>query len=131
MIDNYRLQKIESTIAKTLSEMLVMHTVRDPRINPLVTVSYAKISSDLRSGVIGISGYMSKTALRKSIAGLNSAAGFLQSHLAKQIRMRTIPRLRFVEDTSLKRGFETVQKIGFHNRSAEQAADIAGTSSNR
>lgn len=110
-MDSHRLRRVESLIVRVLSEMLAKRMVRDPRVNQMVTFSYAKISPDLHKGEIGIAGYMSKTALRKSATGLNHAAGFMQSYIAKQIRIRTIPHLHFVIDTALGRGFETVQKL--------------------
>lgn len=110
-MNNHRLSRIESLIMRVLSEMTAKRMVRDPRVNPLVTFSYAKISPDLHNGEVGIAGYMSKTALRKSATGLNHAAGYMQSYIAKQIRIRTVPHLHFVVDTALGRGFETVRKL--------------------
>jgi ribosome-binding factor A len=37
--------------------------------------------------------------------GLKSAAPYLQSELNKRVRLRRMPKLRFVYDTSLDRGF--------------------------
>jgi len=39
-------------------------------------------------------------------AGLNSAAGHLHNLLFKRLRIHTVPRLHFVHDTSVERGFE-------------------------
>lgn len=113
-MDSHRQQKLESLIIRVLSEITAKRMVRDPRISPLITFSYVKISSDLRNGEVGVSGYMSRTALRKSVLGLNHAAGFMQLHLSKEVRMRSIPRLRFVVDQSLEKGFDTVQRINRH-----------------
>lgn len=110
-MDSHRLQRIESSVIRVLSEMLSRQLVRDPRVNRLVTISYAKISRDLGHGEVGVAGYMSKTALRKSAEGLNSAAGFAQRYLGKHIRIRSIPQLHFMVDTSLEKGFEILQKI--------------------
>jgi ribosome-binding factor A len=45
------------------------------------------------------------------VEGLQSAAGFIQSQLAKMMRIRQTPRLRFHEDQGIREGFELVQKI--------------------
>jgi ribosome-binding factor A len=37
---------------------------------------------------------------------LNSAAGHLHNLLFKRLRIHTVPRLHFVHDTSVERGFE-------------------------
>ena len=113
-MENIRLKRIESEIMKVLSEVIAKRLVRDPRVNPLTTIVYAKVSPDLQHGVIGVSGYMSKTALKKSIIGLNNAAGFLQSYICSQIRIRTVPHLSFRLDKSLETGFNLVHKIEEH-----------------
>jgi len=110
-MEENRRRRIEATLTKALSAALSRQLVRDPRINALVTISYVKVSPDIRHATVGVSGYMSKTALKKSIAGLNNASGFLQTHLSHEMRMRSTPRLRFVRDTSLESGFELIRKI--------------------
>ena len=41
---------------------------------------------------------------QEGVAALNSAAGFLRSLLAKNISLRTTPKLKFIYDNSLVRG---------------------------
>ena len=41
-------------------------------------------------------------------AGLDSAAGFLRSRLAHELRLRRIPELRFLHDPSLAEGAHTL-----------------------
>jgi ribosome-binding factor A len=41
-------------------------------------------------------------------AGLDSAAGFLRSRLAAELRLRRIPELRFLHDPSLAEGAHTL-----------------------
>jgi ribosome-binding factor A len=46
-----------------------------------------------------------------AVEGLTRAAGFLQSRLAKRVRMRLTPKLIFVADRGIKEGFELNEKI--------------------
>jgi ribosome-binding factor A len=46
-----------------------------------------------------------------AIEGLQSAAGFIQSELARALQTRVTPRLRFHRDTGLREGFDLIQKI--------------------
>jgi ribosome-binding factor A len=43
--------------------------------------------------------------------GLQSAAGFIQAHLAGLMHIRQTPRLRFHEDLGIREGFDMIQKI--------------------
>ena len=54
---------------------------------------------------------MNKKETEKGVTGLESAAGFIQTKLSKKLRLRVFPRLTFIHDTSLKDGFEMVQKL--------------------
>lgn len=47
----------------------------------------------------------------EATAGLQRAAGFIQSRIAKRIRMRLTPRLVFVADHGIKEGFELNERI--------------------
>ena len=49
--------------------------------------------------------------LEKGVAGLNSAAGFIQSSIAKKLRIRQFPKLTFVVDSGMKEGFAMVKKL--------------------
>ena len=49
--------------------------------------------------------------LENGVAGLNNAAGFIQSSIAKKMRIRKFPRLTFIVDSGMKEGFHMVQKL--------------------
>lgn len=82
---------------------LVQGEMKDPRIG-MVTVSRAEISPDLAHAKVFITllddGHDLPTCLRV----LNNAAGFLRRELAKRLRLRIVPQLRFVHDESVVRG---------------------------
>ena len=54
---------------------------------------------------------MADNQLNKGVAGLQNAAGFIQSTIAKKLTIRKFPKLTFVADTSLKDGFNMVRKL--------------------
>lgn len=111
---SYRLQKLESSITRLLSVAVVQRAVRDPRINPLIAIFKTKLSKDLHYATVLVAGNISNRSLRKSVVGLNHAAGFLQQHIAHHMRMRNIPKLRFLADQSIAHGFDMVHKIEQH-----------------
>ena len=97
-----RSQRIADQIQRDLAE-LIAREVRDPRIG-LVTISGVQVSPDYAHAkvyftVIGSPGQQAE-------AGLNAAAGHLHNLLFRRLRIHTVPRLQFIEDTSVRRGFE-------------------------
>jgi ribosome-binding factor A len=69
------------------------------------------VSRDLSWAEVYVSTFKPEGNLSRGVLGLQSAAGFIQSQLAAVMRIRKTPRLRFYEDTSIREGFELVQKI--------------------
>ncbi len=54
---------------------------------------------------------MGKYKTKQGVQGLESAAGFIRSVLAKKLRLRQCPRLSFVYDESVRDGFSLSRKI--------------------
>jgi ribosome-binding factor A len=95
-------QRIADQIQRDLAELLRTE-VRDPRIG-LVTLSGVEVTPDYAHARVyfTVIGADAEVAAR----GLNSAAGHLHNLLFKRMRIHTVPRLTFVHDTSVERGFE-------------------------
>jgi ribosome-binding factor A len=95
-------QRIADQIQRDVAE-LIRSEVRDPRVG-LVTVSGVDVTPDYAHAKIyfTVIGADAEVAAR----GLNSAAGHLHNLLFKRLRLHTVPRLHFVHDTSVERGFE-------------------------
>lgn len=85
---------------------LIQGELQDPRIG-MVTVSRVEISRDMVHAKIFITLLDAEMSeghdLRNSLLGLNHAAGFLRRALAKRLRLRIVPQLRFVHDESVVR----------------------------
>lgn len=105
MSDYKRTDRIGDEIQKELS-MLIQREMKDPRIG-MVTISAVEVSRDLAHAVVFCT-FLGIDEDDKSVAQalkvLDGAQGFLRTQLAKRIRMRTIPKLRFKFDKSLVRG---------------------------
>jgi ribosome-binding factor A len=97
-----RQQRIADQIQRDLAE-LISREVRDPRVG-LVTLSGVEVSPDYAHAKVYFSVFGSDGA--QAAAGLNAAAGHLHHLLFKRLRIHTVPRLHFVLDTSVERGFE-------------------------
>ncbi|MFC1544226.1 30S ribosome-binding factor RbfA [Gemmatimonadota bacterium] len=82
----------------------VMETeIRDPRVG-FVTVTEVEISRDLAVAKVYVT--MAETEdPEDTMAGLQSAAGYLRKRLGEELRLRTVPEIRFLHDDSVDRGF--------------------------
>jgi len=107
----YRLERLGRLIQEKIGAMIVEGRIKDPRVDPFLSVSRVTVSRDLAWADVHISSFESEAKVEKGVAGLQSAAGFIQSQLNMQMHIRSTPKLRFHADTSLREGFDLVRKI--------------------
>lgn len=121
-MSGYRLVRLGEQIRGEIAEMILRGTIKDPRVSQFLTVNKVEVVSDLSYAKVFVSTFMTDSQLEKGVAGLQSAAGFIQSSIAKKLRIRQFPKLTFVADTSLKDGFYMVKKL---DELAKHDAEIA------
>lgn len=105
-----RTERLSSLIQRIIADE-IQRGLGDPRIAPLTSITRVEISADLSSAKVFVSVFGEDAAGRRTVRALASAAGHLRAVLADQISIRTVPRLTFKLDESLKRGFEVTQMI--------------------
>ncbi|MDR2467881.1 MAG: 30S ribosome-binding factor RbfA [Spirochaetaceae bacterium] len=98
-------------IQEKIGTLIIEGKIKDPRVDSFLTVTRVEVSRDISCADVFISSYKSAAGLEKGVAGLCSAAGFIQAKLNEQLRIRQTPRLRFHADNGLRDGFELNQKI--------------------
>src|SRR5512141_1484130 len=96
-----RVQKVAEAIREVVS-MAILAEIKDPRVRD-VTVTYVEVSPDLRHAKIHVSVMGDETQQKLTLAGLKSAAGFLQSKVAKRVDTRYTPRMDFYLDQGVKK----------------------------
>ena len=96
-----RPQKVADAIQKELSELL-RREVRDPRIG-MVTLTAVDVSPDFSHAKVLFTCLDAKHA-EEALRGLQRAAGFLRSQLARRLKLYATPELRFEYDESIERG---------------------------
>ena len=99
-----RVQKAAEAIREVVS-MAILTDLNDPRIRN-VTVTYVEVSPDMRHAKVHVSIMGDESQQKLTFHGLESAAGYLQSKIAKQIETRYTPRLQFMLDMGVKRSIE-------------------------
>ena len=107
----YRTERVGRLIQEKIGAMIVEGKIKDHRVNPFLSVSRVQVSRDFSWADVYISAFKPGTNPAKAVLGMQSAAGFIQSQLAREMRIRQTPRLRFHEDESIREGFEMVRKI--------------------
>jgi ribosome-binding factor A len=109
--------RVADQIQRELAE-LIARELRDPRIG-MVTLSGVEVSPDYAHAKVYFTVIGSDAEL--AARGLNAAAGHLHNLLFKRLSIHTVPRLHFVHDLTVERGFELDQLI---KRAVESDAAI-------
>jgi len=96
-----RMRRVNESVRQVLSEALP--ELKDPRIG-FVTVTGVDTTPDLRQARVYVSVLGSEKKRAKTMEGLAAAHGVLQSHLARELRMKRTPQLAFEYDRSVEEG---------------------------
>ncbi len=110
-MSDFRLERVGRLIQEKIGSFIVEGKIKDPRVDTFLSVTRVEVSRDLAFADVYVSSYKTEEGLKKGVAGLQSAAGFIQSQLNLQMHIRQIPKLRFHEDSSIKDGFDMIKKI--------------------
>lgn len=94
--------RLEESIRSVMAELL-MFSVKDPRLEG-VTVSGVALTGDRSIATIYFSVLGDEERERQAADGFAAARPFLRRELARRMRLRIIPELRFARDTSYAYG---------------------------
>lgn len=107
----YRMERLGNQLREEIASMLMKHEVKDPRVNEFLTINRVEVAKDLAYAKVYVSSFMDDASVERGVQGLQSAAGFIQSSIAKKVSIYRFPKLTFIADFSMKEGFEMVQKL--------------------
>lgn len=107
----YRLLKLGEQIRGEIANMILRAQIKDPRVSNFLTINRVEVAKDLAHAKVYVSTFMSESELNRGVEGLSSAAGFIQSTIAKKLTIRQFPHLHFVADTSIRDGYEMAKKL--------------------
>jgi ribosome-binding factor A len=97
-----RLGRIADQIQKDLAD-LIRTEIKDPRVG-MITLTGVEVSSDHHHAKVFFTTLGGPESVAKATSGLDHAAGFLRSQLAKGLKLRIMPELHFHYDDSVERG---------------------------
>ena len=106
---SHRIAQVEATLKKAVAEVL-QRDLADPRVDAFVSITRVKISPDMANATVYVS-IMPAEKQSKNFQGLKHAAGHIRSLVLKKMATRTVPRLRFELDESLKKQAEVFDAI--------------------
>jgi ribosome-binding factor A len=97
---NARTQRIAAQMQRSLAELL-RRGVKDPRVGN-VTITAVEVANDLSFARVHVLPFASTQPAEELLAGLKSAAGYLRGELARELKLRHMPRLDFQLDQVLE-----------------------------
>ncbi len=94
------MRRVNEAMREVLSDALTQD-LKDPRVG-FVTVTAVDTSPDLQHARVYVSVLGSVLEREESLAGLQSAHGYLQRAIAGELRLKRTPLLQFEEDDTVR-----------------------------
>lgn len=107
---SHKNQRVNGEVQRELSRIINME-IKDPRINPMTSVTDVIVTPDLKYCKAYISVLGDEESAKDTLEGLVSATGYIRRELARSINLRNTPELTFVMDNSIEYGVEMSRKI--------------------
>lgn len=98
--EHHRSDRVAAAIREEVASFLAS-SVKDPRIQGLVTVTGADVTSDLRHARVFVSVLGTDDERAATFDGLASLAGHLRSVVGRNLRLRLAPEITFKPDESV------------------------------
>ncbi len=102
--------RINGEVQRALAE-IIRGEIKDPRIAPMTSVVAVEVAPDLKTCKAWISVLGDEKAQEDTLAGLESAEGYIRGQLARIINLRNTPQLQFIMDQSIAYGVNMSKRI--------------------
>lgn len=103
MPQTHRIERVNELIRAEISNLLLRGT-KDPRLSGYISVNAVQTTPDLRYARILVSCVCEEGKKKEILVALQHSSGFFRSELAKHLKIRRVPELHYVWDTSIERG---------------------------
>jgi ribosome-binding factor A len=101
-----RVERVSAEVRGILGEVLSRDEIKDPRVRGagLITVTHVRISGDLQhaNALFTVHG-LDPAALERVRQGLNHASGYFRQAIARRLRMKVAPAVKFEVDQVFER----------------------------
>ena len=125
-----RLERVSGEVRAILGEVLARDEIKDPRVRGagLITVTHVRVSGDLRHAWASFTVHdLHAAGLEVVRQGLNNASGYFRQAIARRLRMKVAPAVKFEVDTVFEQA-ERVEKLLREDAAARAAAPVAAAS---
>jgi len=119
-----RSERVSELLLEEIS-WLIERELKDPRIG-FVTLTKVKVSRDLRHARVYVSVMGSDEERDRSMQGLRSAVGFIKMRLGENLRLKNLPDIDFILDTTLDRVRRIEELIKEIRNEGEETGDEEG-----
>lgn len=102
--------RVNGEVQRELSR-IIRSEVKDPRIHPLTTVTDVEVTPDLKYCKAYISVLGTEEEEANTMAGLQSAVGYIRKALARSVNLRNTPEITFIADRSIEYGVRMTGRI--------------------
>ena len=96
-----RISVIQSEFKRVLSD-IIKNEMKDPRISEMASVTHVELSRDLKYAKSYISIYDTEKLKKSTIETLTHAEHFIKNEVGARMRLRRLPEIRFILDTSIE-----------------------------
>jgi ribosome-binding factor A len=104
-----RMRRVDEAVRQVIGDVIAQD-LKDPRVG-FITVTDVKTNPDLRTARVYVSVLGDRKVREASIAGLESARGYLQRRVATELRIKHTPELTFVLDETTENAFRLERLI--------------------
>jgi ribosome-binding factor A len=102
-------QQVEAVLKRAISSIL-LSKISDPRIQGMLSITSVEVTEDFSEAFVSVSVLPDRLA-KRTLYGLRHAAGHIHALLCKAVDMRSVPKLQFKIDSTLKKQDEIFQAI--------------------
>ncbi|MBR6153682.1 MAG: 30S ribosome-binding factor RbfA [Treponema sp.] len=107
----YRLMRLGEQLREEIATMLMTGQIKDPRVTSYLSINRVEVAGDLAYAKVYVSSFMDDNSVKLGVKGLQNAAGYIQSTIAKKLSIYKFPKLTFIADFSMKEGYKMVQTL--------------------
>ncbi|MDO8673855.1 MAG: 30S ribosome-binding factor RbfA [Dehalococcoidia bacterium] len=105
-----RTERVSDLIRREVGDIL-LHHIKDPRVQGLVSVIEVETSPDLKHARIFVSLFGADDERQETTKGLDAATGYIRRELSERLSLRYVPQLAFRVDDSMERGARIMQLL--------------------
>jgi ribosome-binding factor A len=111
-------------LIKVKLSLLLVKGLKDPRLDSFITILDVRLSRDGRTAQVVVSVIGSEKDKINVIRGLESARGYIQMRLGKELRVKYIPHLLFKLDDKTEERVRLVHRLEELEKSEKESDNL-------